>query len=78
MILAERIRAKVAATSVSIGERQVAMSVSIGIAPMSSTDPSSGQVLAHAEAALGRAKAQGRNRVEVAVTDLDGILPAAS
>lgn len=78
MLLAERIRAKVAATMVSIGDRQVAMSVSIGIAPMNSTDPSSGQVLAHAEAALGRAKAQGRNRVEVVVTDLDGILPAAS
>ncbi len=78
MILAERIRAKVAATSVSIGERQVAMSVSIGIAPMNPTDPSSGQALEYAEAALCRAKAQGRNRVEVAVTDLDGILPAAS
>lgn len=78
MLLAERIRAKVAATMVSIGDRQVAMSVSIGIAAMHLNDGSSARVLEYAEAALHRAKAVGRNRVEVAVMEVEGILPAAS
>ncbi|MFZ2269218.1 MAG: diguanylate cyclase [Azonexus sp.] len=72
MILAERIRAKVAATSVSVGKRQVAMSVSIGMAVMTAAHLSAAQVLRDAEMALERAKLVGCNRVEVVGASVAG------
>jgi len=72
MILAERIRAKVAATLVSVGERRVAMSVSIGMAVMRASHSSEVQALRDAGMALARAKQVGCNRVEVVGAGLAG------
>lgn len=75
MVFAERVRAKVAATSVSVGERQVAMSVSIGMAVMTPAHLSAVQALRDAEMALERAKLVGCNRVELVVSIVAGKLP---
>ena len=75
MLLAERVRAKVAATSVSVGERQVAMSVSIGMAVMTPAHLSAVQALRDAEMALERAKLIGCNRVEVVGSTVASELP---
>jgi diguanylate cyclase (GGDEF)-like protein/PAS domain S-box-containing protein len=77
MILAERVRAKVAATTVRVGERQVAMSVSIGMAVMTPAHLSAVQALRDAEMALERAKLVGCNRVEVVGTTVASELPGA-
>lgn len=65
-IFAERLRLKVAATSVSIGEQRVSITVSIGIAAINGTDDTVEQVLQRAEQALFRAKSSGRNSIEIA------------
>jgi len=65
MVFAERIRSKVAGTVITVGQRQVAMSVSIGMAAMHPTDSVAGDVLKQADEALYRAKKEGRNRVVV-------------
>lgn len=70
MALAERIRAEVAATSVRISDKQAVMTVSIGIAAMRAGDASANEVFVRAEAALGRAKKVGCNRVEVAGSEV--------
>jgi diguanylate cyclase (GGDEF)-like protein len=66
-VLAERMRRAVAALAIRHGECLVELTVSIGVAAhrgVTSLD----KLMAHADAALYRAKAAGRNRVELAPT----------
>ncbi|HSG23076.1 MAG TPA: PAS domain S-box protein, partial [Azonexus sp.] len=65
-IFAERLRRKVADTSVAIGEQHISITVSIGIAVMHSSDETADQVLQRAEQALARAKSGSGNRIEIA------------
>jgi len=66
MMFAERLRLKAAVTSVSIGERQVSIAVTIGIATISAADATAELVLQRAADALTRAKLSGGGRIEVA------------
>ena len=59
-IFAERLRLKTAATSVSIGEQRVSITVSIGIAAINGADDTVEQVLQRAEQALFRVKTASR------------------
>ncbi|WP_426957149.1 PleD family two-component system response regulator [Muricoccus radiodurans] len=64
-LVAERLRVAIAGTPVRMAERALPVTISIGVAvaqPESSVD----QLTGAADAALYRAKANGRNRVEVA------------
>ena len=64
-VFAERLRARVADSSLSIdGGVLLCVTVSIGMAAMSGTDAGCDAVLARADEALYRAKRAGRNRVE--------------
>ncbi|MGK5025139.1 diguanylate cyclase [Janthinobacterium sp. RB2R34] len=64
-VFAERLRARVADSSVSIdGGALLYVTVSIGMAAMSGTDADCDAVLVRADEALYRAKRGGRNRVE--------------
>ena len=62
---AERLREKIAETTVSIGNGQLGVTVSIGITAVNATDTTVDQPFARADAALYRAKGAGRNRIEV-------------
>jgi len=75
MSFAERIRRRIAETSVSIGDKQVAMTISIGIAALHPDDLAPDAVMDRAKRALLRAKAVGCNRVEVAGTEEKGDPP---
>ena len=82
-IFAERLRLKTAATSVSIGEQRVSITVSIGIAAMSGADDTVEQVMQRAELALFRAKSGGRNSIQTAdsrqqTADSKNTAPASS
>ena len=68
LIFGERLRQLIAAMPVDIGEgRTLTVTCSIGISQMMITEtPQPEQALAHADAALYRAKREGRNRVEMA------------
>ena len=61
---AERLRQRAADTPALCQGRAIAITVSIGIADLCAADASADAVLARADAALYRAKAGGRNRVE--------------
>jgi diguanylate cyclase (GGDEF)-like protein len=63
IIAAERLREKVQATTVSLDDRSVEITISIGIALHRESDTSE-QLLASADKALYAAKNNGRNRVE--------------
>lgn len=63
---AEALRAALAARPLSVETRHVGVTLSIGVAPASADDMSLEAVLARADAALYRAKADGRNRVVLA------------
>ena len=65
-IVAERLRSRVAETPQPFGDRLIAMTVSIGIASRRDADRSVEQIIARADAALYRAKDEGRNRIETA------------
>lgn len=65
---AERIRRKVAETSILMDQRRIAITVSIGIALMLAEDTTAEQALGRADDALYRAKAEGRNRIALAET----------
>ena len=58
-------RRAVASLDIRAGERSVALSVSIGVSALRAADSLDG-LFALADAALYRAKAAGRNRVEIA------------
>jgi diguanylate cyclase (GGDEF)-like protein/PAS domain S-box-containing protein len=62
---AERLRQKVAKTSIMVDQQAISLTVSIGIAVMRADDAQSNQVLQRADEALHRAKALGRNRIEL-------------
>ncbi len=62
---AERLRERVAGMAVEIGDGRLLVTVSIGIACLEHDDDSADDALARADDALYRAKANGRNRVEV-------------
>jgi two-component system cell cycle response regulator len=67
--LYERLRARVAATEIVTNTGNVSLTISIGVAQR--TDQSTAEALiAAADAALYRAKAEGRNRVAHAIQDL--------
>lgn len=63
--IAERIRTAIAQSSVPVEAGEVAVTVSIGIAALTSDIDSVEALLARADRALYRAKAAGRNRVEI-------------
>jgi two-component system cell cycle response regulator len=62
--LAERLRSRIAASRLPFGGRVIEMTISIGMSSRLDTDRSIEQVTARADAALYRAKGEGRNRVE--------------
>lgn len=61
--VAERLRARVAETSVPFDDRRIAMTISVGIATQLQSDRSIEQVITRADDALYRAKRNGRNQV---------------
>jgi diguanylate cyclase (GGDEF)-like protein len=61
--VAERLRSRVAGTSLPYHGRSIEMTVSIGLATWDKRDRSIEQIMARADAALYRAKAAGRNLV---------------
>jgi diguanylate cyclase (GGDEF)-like protein/PAS domain S-box-containing protein len=63
---AERLREKITAAIVTIGDRSLAITASIGIAAIDPSDMTIHQALARADEALYRAKAGGYNRIETA------------
>lgn len=62
---AERIRHVAAAQPARLQAKEIAVTFSIGVATFMRHDPSTDVILARADQALYRAKANGRNRVEV-------------
>ncbi|CAK0778099.1 two-component system, cell cycle response regulator [Gammaproteobacteria bacterium] len=64
-LFAERLREQVARMAVEIAGKTLRVTVSIGIAVLTRNDASADTVLARADKALYRAKAGGRDRVEV-------------
>lgn len=63
---AERLRASVAASSVNCDGQTLTYTISVGVALMTSRDADLDAVLRRADEALYRAKAAGRNRIELA------------
>ena len=63
-VLAERIRAAVMAAPVSIGEEELSVTISIGVAALPPNGCTGPELLAAADQALYAAKRGGRNRVE--------------
>jgi diguanylate cyclase (GGDEF)-like protein len=61
--IAERIRVRVSESPVQQGETELRLSISVGIAALDESTPTVEALIEHADIALYRAKAQGRNRV---------------
>lgn len=70
IVFAERIRQKIADTTLIIKQQKVSLTASIGVASMHISDASADRVLVRADQALYKAKASGRNRIE-SYTDQD-------
>ena len=66
LVLAERLRAQVAAAEIQYEDARIRITLSIGVYPLSAADQSVSDALRRVDRALYRAKAQGRNRIEVA------------
>ncbi len=64
-LFAERLREQVAGMAVSVGGQTLRVTVSVGIGVLTRNDTSADTVLARADKALYRAKAGGRDRVEI-------------
>ena len=72
--IADRIRAAIASKPISIDGHQVPLTVSLGVAAFRGVEDTGADDLIHAaDAALYRAKDEGRNRVCVAEGDLAGV-----
>lgn len=69
-IFAERLRQKVARSPLALDDQVLPVTVSIGIAVMKASDALADSALIRADAALYRAKNNGRNRVEVSTETL--------
>lgn len=65
-ILAERLRSAIERVTVPVGERHIAVSASFGVAEWHAAEKTLDAALSRADAALYRAKAEGRNRVALA------------
>lgn len=65
-LLAQRLREAVAGTPVPLGEGELSVTASFGVAERNLRDREAGDLLGRADAALYRAKHQGRNRIELA------------
>ncbi len=76
LAVAERIRTEVAATPLDLGAEQRPVTVSVGVAMSNEAGPSLQSLFAAADRALYRAKAKGRNRVEIERKPLQVIVPA--
>jgi diguanylate cyclase (GGDEF)-like protein len=63
LILADRIRAAIEATPLTLPEGSIAMTVSIGVGTLSAAEATPESLLQHADKALYMAKERGRNRV---------------
>jgi len=61
--LAERICTKIAASSLHYNDELLEVTISLGVAQLSSNESSYEELIAHADSALYQAKAQGRNQV---------------
>lgn len=61
---ARRLQRQLAQTPLSLGDKQIALTVSVGIAAMSAGDARVDAVLSRSDRALYCAKANGRNRIE--------------
>ncbi|MCB2101305.1 MAG: GGDEF domain-containing protein [Rhodobacterales bacterium] len=70
--VAERLRAAVAAAPVVVGDTLIPVTASIGVASQAGPDVSLSSVLLRADAAMYRAKDQGRNRVVIDQPDVQG------
>jgi diguanylate cyclase (GGDEF)-like protein len=62
--ISERVRASIAGQALTLGERSVSITISIGIAVFDPIRDDAAALTARADAALYRAKQSGRNRVE--------------
>ena len=69
MILAERIRQRLADREITVGDQSLSVTVSIGVTALSPADVHQDDALARADAALYAAKRSGRNRVRAVVAD---------
>ena len=76
LAVAERIRAAVAVTPLTLGRDQRNVTVSVGVAMSNEAGPGLPALFAAADRALYRAKAKGRNRVEAERKALQLISPA--
>jgi diguanylate cyclase (GGDEF)-like protein len=63
--IAERLRDEIARTTIWFGDSPIRVTVSLGVAVAGAADQSIEQVLVRADTAMYRAKADGRNRVDV-------------
>lgn len=66
VMVAERLRAKVAAAVFAVGDAQIRITVSLGVASLRANESAPGTLVMRADSALYRAKQTGRNRVESA------------
>ncbi len=66
LMVAERLRAKVAATVFAVGDAQIRITVSFGVASLRANESTPSTLVMRADRALFRAKQTGRNRVESA------------
>jgi diguanylate cyclase (GGDEF)-like protein/PAS domain S-box-containing protein len=69
LVIAERLRSNIEASSVETDGQQVKITVSIGVASMNDSRPTLKQLLTAADSALYHAKSRGRNRI-VDIDDL--------
>ncbi|MBB6245912.1 GGDEF domain-containing protein [Rhodanobacter sp. A1T4] len=69
LMLAERVRATVEKTPLTIDGQSVTLTVSVGVANAASSDRDGSTLLQRADAALYAAKRAGRNRVEAAMAE---------